>query len=115
MLRIATNWPSAGLLAGPLAWAINTQASYMLPEIACGAFFNPIPWLALGMALLAAGGALLSWGAWVPAIGVQSVEDTQGGRPHQLLAGIGVLSGALFALVILMQGAAAFVLSGCER
>ena len=67
------------------------------------------------MALVAIAGALLSWGAWVPAVGIQSLEDVRGGRPRQLLAGIGVLSGVLFALVIVMQGAAALVLSGCER
>jgi threonine/homoserine/homoserine lactone efflux protein len=37
------------------------------------------------------------------------------GRPHAFVAALGVLSAALFALVIAMQGAAALVLDGCMK
>ena len=38
-------------------------------------------------------------------------DRPEAGAPHKLLAGIGVLSGALFTTVI---GVAALFLSGCE-
>jgi hypothetical protein len=34
--------------------------------------------------------------------------------PHKLLAGIGILAGTLFIIIILLQGLASFFLSGCE-
>jgi hypothetical protein len=37
------------------------------------------------------------------------------GRAHAFVAGLGVLSAALFALVIAVQGAAALVLDGCMK
>jgi hypothetical protein len=106
--------PWAGLVAGPTAWAINTQLGYSLVPWICASEVNLVPPLALAFAMAAAFGGVLSWSSldWSEA---DSAATHGGGRPRQLLAGIGVLAAILFAAVILTQGAAGLVLHGCER
>lgn len=105
--------PWAGLVAGPGAWAVNLQANYAAVPWICAHRVNFVPVLALTLALFALAGAFLSWRTWR----VASADDAtgSGGAPAHLLAGISIMSGTLFALVILTQGAAALVLNGCER
>jgi hypothetical protein len=106
--------PWAGLVAGPTAWAINTQLGYSLVPWICASKVNLVPPLALAFAVAAAFGGLLSWSSldWSEA---DSGARHGGGRPRQLLAGVGVLAAMLFTAVILTQGAAGLVLHGCER
>jgi hypothetical protein len=59
---------------------------------------------------------LRSWRVWNGA----AVEASEMGAgvmeaPRPFLAGLSVLIGVLFAVVILTQGAAGLVLNGCER
>jgi hypothetical protein len=111
--RRAFGTPWAGLVAGPAAWAINTQLGYSLVPWICASQVNLVPPLAVALALVAAGGSFLSWVScdWSEA----DRGSHAGGRPRQLLAGVGVLAGMLFAAVILTQGAAGLVFHGCER
>jgi hypothetical protein len=98
--------PSAGLYAGAAAWAVNTQLGYSLVPWACAHDARIIlPILAFTFAAFSTMGGILSWRALAPA------------RPSasSLLARIGVLSAALFALAIALQGSAALALTGCER
>ena len=106
--------PWAGLAAGPGAWAVNLQANYAAVPWICAHRVNFVPTLALVLASFALAGAVLSWQAWRAASSVGD-ETGSGGAPAHLLAGISIMSGILFALVILTQGAAALVLDGCER
>jgi hypothetical protein len=106
--------PWAGLVAGPTAWAINTQLGYSLVPWICASKVNLIPPLALGFALTAAFAGVLSWSS-LEGSEPDSVGRHEGGRPQRLLAGVGVLAAMLFAAVILTQGAAGLVLDGCER
>ena len=103
----------AGLAAGPGAWAVNLQANYAAVPWICAHRVNFIPVVALVLALVAAAGALLSWRHW--RVAPSGEHDGVGGTPSHLLAGMSVLMGVLFGLVILTQGAAALVLTGCER
>jgi hypothetical protein len=110
MKRWLSNQPGAGVVSGPLAWAICTQANYSLARSFCQ---HQTPWLlllgALALATLSLAGALVSiWSAPV-------APSSQAGRPRQFLASVGVASGILFALIICLQGAAALALNGCER
>jgi len=104
--------PWAGLAAGPAAWAVSTQLNYALASWACarGAALV-VAGLALLFVLAALGGGLLSWRAWRA---TPAAPREEGGRPHHFLAAIGILTAVLFALVILMQGVAGLVFSGCE-
>jgi hypothetical protein len=114
LFRLRRGWPSAGLFLGPAGWGLNTQLGYAAVPWACGNGINIIPVIAAVAMLPALYGAWLSWRAFGPESWT-APENPQGGRPHHLLAGVGVLVGLLFALTILTQAAAAFVLHGCER
>ena len=98
----------------PGAWALNTQIGYAAVPWACGNGFNVIPIFAGIAALLALFGAFLSWRAF-RSDALRTAGDAAGGRPHHLLAGVGISAGLLFALVILTQASASFFLQGCER
>jgi hypothetical protein len=71
-----------------------------------------VPLLSASMLLLALGGGILSWRALRLAA---PAPQGRGGSPARLLAGTGVIAAALFATVILIQGAAGLVFDGCER
>jgi hypothetical protein len=109
--RTTAGIPWAGLAAGPAAWAVATQLNYALVPWACsrGAAWLLIPALALLLAFAAVGGGLLSLRARQGTAG-----GGGGGQPRHFLAMIGALAAALFALLILLQGAAGLVFSGCE-
>jgi hypothetical protein len=106
------SYPAAGLFAGALAWFVNTEANYALAGRLCGWNLPVVPLVSAAMLLLALGGGLVSWHAlrltW-PA------PEGRGGSPARLLAGAGIIAAALFATVILIQGAAGIVFDGCER
>lgn len=105
--------PWAGLALGPGAWILNTQANYSAVPWICAHRVNFVPGLALALVIVALGGALLSWRSY--RVEPEPPTDGRGGVPRHLLAFIGILLGILFALVIATQGAAALVLTGCER
>lgn len=104
MQAFRTGIPWAGMLAGPVAWAISTQLNYALVDWQCRHQLPIIPFTALCLILLALAGLALSWRAW------KRQSDT--GR---FVAMIGVLMAALFATVILMQGVASLILDECTR
>ena len=107
--------PSPGLWAGPIAWIVSLQAKYSLVPVVCLLEVTLIHPLTLVTVLISAGGGYLSWRAWETMSAEPAADRSGGGRPRSFVAGMGVLSAALFTLLILMQGAAAFVFDGCER
>jgi hypothetical protein len=113
VFRNGVDW--AGLAAGPAAWAISTQGNYTLLAWICHWRLNPVPPLALFLAVVALIGAALSWRAWRAsgAGGVVLLEND--GQPRAFLALMSALLAVLFAAVIVMQGVAGFILTGCER
>lgn len=114
MAASVQSWSGAGLVTGPGAWAVNQMLSYTLvPWVCAGGKVDVIPVVALAAAAVALVGALISWRA-LRRRDDRSPEATAG-RPYDLLAGMGILIALLFALAILMQGAAGFVFHGCER
>jgi len=96
----------SGLISGPAAWAISTQLNYALVPWQCGEHGHPISWIAFALILAAVAGGLLSLRAWRNA-------REEGGVG--LAAGVGTLAGFLFAAVIVLQGGAALIFTGCER
>ena len=105
----------AGLALGPASWAMNTQINYALVNWECSGGRNPLGVIATVLAVASLAGALSSWVAWRrhDASGIPVPE--QDGHPYRLLAAIGVASGMLFAIVIVMQGIAGIFLEPCLR
>ena len=114
-LRIREGIPSAGLYAGPIAWLVSLQVKYALVPWICAHQVQLVHPVTLASALISIAGGFLSWRAWSRASPGPPADRSGGGRPHRFVALMGVLAAALFTLVILLQGAAAFVLQGCER
>lgn len=106
--------PSAGLILGALAWATSTQLNYALVPWVCTSRIPVIPAIAAVLAVIALIGVFLSLRAYRRQATTFQSETPKAGAPHELLALIGILSGSLFAVIILMQGLASFFLTGCE-
>jgi hypothetical protein len=111
MTERARRLPGLGLLVGPLAWLMNTQAGYSLQPLLCR---EEAAWaFALGALLLAAislGAAFWSYETLLPSPASEIGED-----PRLFIAALGAASGVLFSLGILLQACAALGLTGCER
>ncbi|MCP8940874.1 hypothetical protein NK718_20295 [Alsobacter sp. SYSU M60028] len=113
--RSERGWPSAGLFVGPVAWLAHTQASYAVTPWMCAHKWPAVPALAAVAVLAALAGAWLSWRA-MPAAGDDDPPGSaRAGRPTRFAAMAGALVSVLFALVILTQGAAGLMMTGCER
>lgn len=102
----------AGLFAGPAAWAGNTLLNYALVGRACASGLPLAPLVSAAMLAVALAGGWLSWRDWHR---VRPGRAVLGGAPLHMLAVAGVLASLLFGAVILLQGAAGLVFSGCER
>ena len=106
----------AGFLAGPVAWAVQLQAAYLMVYVSCAVGGNlPYHLTSLATLALAAAGTLLSWRNWRQA-GVK-LPDERGGvlTRSRFMAALGLLSGALFSVVIVAQWVPAFILPPCNK
>jgi hypothetical protein len=104
----------AGLLSGPAAWGLSTQGNYALAMPQCLSGVHPTPWVALLLALIALAGGALSFLTYRRT----AAHPEQGDRKPRTETFYAVLSmgvAVLFALVILLQGFAGMVFTGCER
>ena len=104
-----------GILAGPVAWALDLEISYAIVKWTCAAGterpFHLVTMLALAMT---AGGAAVSWAALRRTRG-DVPED--GGRPRQrarFMAILGLATSALFALTIAAAAIPWWVLDACH-
>jgi len=93
----------AGLIAGPAAWAVNTQLGPILPYAECASRVSPAVLASVIAVLLALAGAWISW---------RHPWPTAAGR---FTARLGALMGVTFAFALTLQGAAGLMLTGCER
>jgi predicted small integral membrane protein len=96
-----------------LAWAVSTQLNYAVVEWQCAHGIPVIPAIALMLALLALLGGVLSWRARQQGGAAFKPGRTRG--TEDFVANVSILSAVLFALVIVMQGAASLILDGCLR
>jgi hypothetical protein len=107
--------PSAGVFAGPLAWFTAQQAKYASLPWVCANKLQLAHPITLAAFAIVALGAFLSWRALDFVGDARPPGDARGGAPDRFVAGLGLGMALLFAVVILLQGSAAFFLDGCER
>jgi hypothetical protein len=106
------SYPAAGLIAGPAAWAVSTQAGYAATASICASRASLLMFLTAALlAALSFGGACISYAA-APQLLDHGRPD---GHPRTFLAAISVGAGILFSMVIMLQGVAALAFTGCER
>jgi hypothetical protein len=104
----------AGILAGPLAFAADLLARYALVHSACADGQTTILTLItmVSMAVIC-GGAAVAWRAWQ----LTATAASSGGRPvdrAKFMAVSGVLSSALFAIVVGATAYPQWVLDACR-
>jgi hypothetical protein len=106
----------AGVLLGPVTWALQMQLGYMLVQPACMSGRNLSLHIVTIIALaLAAVGGLIAWRNWQRAGQQWPSDETAGPRPRSRFMGVlGLLMSAMFFVVIFAQGIASFVLHPCQ-
>jgi hypothetical protein len=114
------NWLSplplwTGILAGPVAWALDLSISYALVKWTCASQRQTVLQATTSVALVVvAGGAVLSFIALQRTAGD---TPTDGGEPRQrarFMAILGLATCALFALAIVAGAIPRWVLDACQ-
>jgi hypothetical protein len=99
-----------GLVAAPLLWVVNMQASQILPYLDCGKLVRSTALLPLFSLLVVLGSGWISWRARS-----SLSEDNTSTRPKRFVAALGGFSALIFAFALLLQAMAGVALTGCER
>jgi len=104
-----------GLFAGPLAWAVDEEASYFLAGWSCQAGHR---WATHGVSAAALAltviGALVSWREWRERNGAGDSDNLAPARARFLTLS-GLLLCLLFGAVVLIDGVAKFYFDPCQR
>jgi hypothetical protein len=105
------NWliASAGLLLGPIFWAINTQLGQILPYQDCAAHVRMSAILSLGLAFMTIGCGVVSWR------GYRMIGPSAIARSLRFLAAMSCSAALIFAYALILQAVAGLVLTGCEK
>jgi hypothetical protein len=104
---------SSGAWVGFLAWATSTQLNYSLVPWECDTGARIVPWIALALIMLSLGGGALSLETYRRRGQRLETATPEAGTPFEMLAAVGVAAAVLFALVIALQGIAAFIVPRC--
>jgi hypothetical protein len=102
------------LLGPPIAWALGLNAQYSLVRVACASASNlPLHLVNVVTLSLALGAGVVAWREWRNS--GRGWPDERGGTipRSRFMAVMGLLSSALFALAILAQWVASFILNPC--
>jgi hypothetical protein len=104
-----------GLLAGPIAWAVDEEISYFLAGWSCqtGHRWATHGVSAAALALIIAG-TLLSWRDWQRREAAGTVDNRAAARARFLGLG-GFMLCLLFGLVVLADSFAKFMFDPCQR
>jgi hypothetical protein len=104
-----------GVLAGPIAWALDLGVSYALVKWTCGSQHTSVLHLVtVGALVIIAGGAFAAW---------RALEQTPAGAPTdgghafergRFMAIWGLWSCAFFTLVVLATALPPWVLDACQ-
>ncbi|MBS0644141.1 MAG: hypothetical protein JSS43_30115 [Proteobacteria bacterium] len=97
-------WPAyVGLAAGPSVWAVAMQLGLVLPGVQCRLHLAVTAFVTLALVVAALTGSAVSWLRRGPT------------RPGAFMARVGAAVSLVFAFALLLQAAAGFMLTGCER
>src|SRR5437773_7439984 len=109
-------WLWFGILAGPLAFLLNLQLSYMLVQPVCVTAHHLVLHLVpVGAILLAVSGGVSAWRNW-RRTGQAESSMAGGVLPRsRFMAGVGLLTSGLFIIVIVAQWLPNFMLTPCQR
>jgi hypothetical protein len=106
-------WLWAGILAGPVAWAVDLPVSYAAVKPACrAASTGVIHGITAASLLVIAAGAAISWRSLRHA----DARSTDGGQPEaraRFMAVLGLLACGLFALQVLANAIPTWVIDAC--
>jgi hypothetical protein len=103
------------VFAGPVAWFVEQQASYALVPWSCGRGATlALHLVTLAALALVAAGGVLAWRDWSASRTAEEDAAEPRGRAH-FVALLGLMMCALFALVVLVHGAASFWFDPCQR
>jgi hypothetical protein len=105
----------AGILAGPVAWAIDLCASYALVKWVCHTGRHGLLQMITVAALATVCGGAMS--SWLALQHTRSVTSTESGHPRQrarFMALLGLTSCALFAVSIIAEAIPHWVLDACR-
>ena len=114
--RQGIGWLWFGILAGPLAFLLNLQLSYMLVQPVCVTALHLVLHLVpVGALLLTVSGGVSAWWNW-RRTGQAESSKAAGVLPcSRFMAGVGLLTSGLFILVIVAQWLPNFILTPCQR
>ena len=100
------------MLGGPLAWLLTLEVGYAISSWTCARDHHGVLHVvtALGVGLALAAG-VVSWRSWL-ALGTRP-DDGPGVPRQRFMAGVGLATSALFALVIIAAEVPVLVLRGC--
>jgi hypothetical protein len=105
----------AGILLGPLAWALSMGTNFALAPWACVWGWKTMLYVVTIVALvICAGSAALSWREWRH-LGREMPGEAYGAVPRgRLMAFSGVILSAMAALIIIAQGIPQIMLGACQ-
>jgi hypothetical protein len=114
--RQGIGWLWFGILAGPVAFLLNLQLSYMLVQPVCVAAHRLVLHLVpVGALLLTTSGGVSAWRNWRRTAQAES-SKAGGVLPRsRFMAGVGLLTSGLFIVVIMAQWLPNFILAPCQR
>lgn len=105
-----------GVLLAPSAWFVQLQTSYLLVFYACSSRNHFTLHLAtLLFLLLSAAGGFIAWSNWRRAGRKWPDEHATPASRTRFMAVLGLLTSALFFLLILTQGIPSFFLEPCIK
>ena len=109
-------WLWFGILAGPLAFLLSLQISYMLVQPVCVTTYHLILHLVpVGALLLTASGGVSAWWSWQRTGHAASSKAEVVLPRSRFMASVGLLISVLFLVVIVAQWLPNFILTPCQR
>ena len=104
-----------GILAGPIASALNEGLNYALDQHACSTgHFYVLHTISVCALLLTVCGGSAAWYEWR---GIGGTTNDEGGTPRDrsgFMATLGIAASIFFALVIVAMSVPHFILSPCD-
>ena len=107
----------AGVLLGPIAWAVHQQTSYALVRWACLTGNRMILHVvSLAFLLLAITGGVISWRLYLQVREKSLAHSDESDAPRpQFMSVLGMTTSIMFSLIIVAQAIPSFILDPCQR